>query len=150
VGAKDNAIARRGRIEAGVRWSSVVLATPTSFAPFVGGLVMFQWLIMPSWAKRRARRQGALPHGQLEAAKFVLHKNKRYRATVVLSGFEVLASNDRVANEFTELGFRNAKVTGSGGTRLGEALWPTEDRSVAMPLDPHLRDVVELPEAAAA
>ena len=106
---------------------------------------MLQWLIMPSWAKLRAKRQA----GQLEAAKFVLHKNKRYRATVLLSGLEVFASNDRVATEFTELGFKNANVTGSGGTRKGEALWPTEDRSVAMPLDPHLRDVTELPDAAA-
>ena len=101
---------------------------------------MFRWYFNRSWARRRADRS---PSRQ-ESAQFVLRQNKRYKATVTLTGFETWAGNATVEGQFRELGFKDPKVTGSGSTRKGEALWPDKDKSVPLPLDPHLSDVLEL------
>jgi hypothetical protein len=77
-----------------------------------------------------------------QVAKFTVHQGRRYRATVRLSGFEQLASNAQIVDQLTQLGFRDATVTGSGGTRVAEGLWTGPDTTAQ--LDPHLSDVVEL------
>ena len=70
--------------------------------------------------------------------------NKLYKATVTLTGLETWASNDMVAAKFSELGFKKPRVTGSGGVRQGEALWPGQEKSVPLPIDPHLSNVAEV------
>jgi hypothetical protein len=94
---------------------------------------------------RKAPKGGDRPAALAEsaAATFTVHKGRRYRATVVLSGFEQLASNQQVAGKFTDLGFTDVTVTGSGKTRHGEGTWSGPDTTVE--LDPHLTDVAELP-----
>jgi hypothetical protein len=69
----------------------------------------------------------------------------RYRATVTLTSAEAwFATNSMIEQKFAELGFKQAKVVGSGRTRKGEALWPGPERSVPLPLDPHLSEVTEV------
>jgi hypothetical protein len=80
----------------------------------------------------------------LESAQFILHQNKRYRATITLTGIETWAGNSMIEDKFRALGFKDPKVTGSGGLRQGEALWAGQDQSVSLPLDPHLSDVTEI------
>lgn len=101
---------------------------------------MFRWLFDRAWARRSAKSAPGL----LESAPFLLRQNKRYGATVTLTGFESWAGNGTIEDKFRELGFKDAKVTGSGGVRKGEALWPGPERSVPLPVDPHLSDVSEL------
>ena len=101
---------------------------------------MRRWLFNRAWAKRNAGHV----RGQLEGAAFVLRTNKRYRATVTLIGFEAWASNDMIEDKFRELGFKEPKVTGGGGVRQGEAIWLGQERSVPLPIDPHLSNVAEL------
>lgn len=103
---------------------------------------MFQWLAKRAWDKRSGMR---VPGGLESAAgAFLLRKDARYRATVTLTGFETWASNGTVEEKFRELGFKDPKVTGGGSVRKGEAIWPAEDKSVPLPLDPHLSEVVEV------
>lgn len=77
------------------------------------------------------------------ATNFTVRHGHRYAATVVLSGLEQFASNDQVADRFKQLGFIDVVVTGSGSARHAEGTWNGADTTAA--LDPHLRDVVEIP-----
>ncbi len=101
---------------------------------------MRKWLFDRSWASFNAKHA----RGLLESATFTLRTNKRYRATVKLTGFETWAGNDIIEGKFRELGFKDPKVTGGGGVRQGEALWPGAERSVPLPIDPHLSNVSEV------
>jgi subtilisin family serine protease len=88
------------------------------------------------------------PHPSLAAAltaapSFTVRHGHRYAATVVLTGLEQFASNDQVANRFKQLGFIDVVVSGSGSARHAEATWNGVDTTA--PIDPHLRDVVEIP-----
>ena len=76
-------------------------------------------------------------------ADFTVRNGHRYAATIVLRGFESLAGNGTVAAKFTELGFTDVVVKGSGGTRHAEGTWGGADTTV--PVDPRIRDIVELP-----
>jgi len=73
---------------------------------------------------------------------FTVRQGKRYRATVTLGFFEGIASNEFIAEKLTDAGFTDVKVTGTGGTRHAEALWPLPDRTAE--LDPHLSEVTEI------
>ena len=101
---------------------------------------MLKWMFDRSWARARA----TMTHNNREAAAFVLRPNKLYKATVTLTGLETWASNDMVAAKFSELGFKKPRVTGSGGVRQGEALWPGQEKSVPLPIDPHLSNIAEV------
>ena len=74
---------------------------------------------------------------------FTVHHGKRYRASITLSGFERFAGNARIQQMLESYGFTNVSVTGNGGIRVAEALWPGPDTTA--PLDPHLGDIIELP-----
>lgn len=78
----------------------------------------------------------------LGGSEFSLVSGKRYRGKITLSGFYSWASNDMVAEEFRRLGFKDVKVSGSGGSRVGEGVWGKPDESVPMP--PQISDVVEV------
>ena len=74
--------------------------------------------------------------------KFTVHKGKRYKATVTLTGFEQFASNGMVADRITKLGFSDVAVTGSGSKRSATGRWTGADTTVE--IDPHLSDIVEV------
>src|SRR5438045_1994607 len=77
---------------------------------------------------------------------FTVVKGKTYRATVALSGFEAWASNDQVAEKFTELGFIHVHVTGSGDTRHVRGTWTDADTTVEMPKQvTHAEEVASSP-----
>jgi hypothetical protein len=75
-------------------------------------------------------------------ATFTVRQGKRYRATISLGLMERLATNEMIADRLRAAGFSEISVTGSGATRLAEALWPGADVSAELP--PQLTEVVEL------
>jgi subtilisin family serine protease len=87
-----------------------------------------------------ARFQSSQP----PAPSFTVHHGKYYRATITLNGIEQFASNGMIADKMTQYGFANVTVTGSGATRIAEGLWTGPDTTAQ--IDPHLSNVVELPD----
>jgi hypothetical protein len=59
-----------------------------------------------------------------------------------LGVLERFATNGMIADRLREAGFSDISVTGSGATRLAEALWPGADTSAE--LATQLTEVVEL------
>lgn len=100
---------------------------------------MLQWFFDRIWSTERTTSESG---GQLEAARYTLHKGKRYQAVVVLTGFETWAGNETVARKLEEVGFKSVKVTGSGDRRTAEGLWSKSD--VTADVDPHLTHIMEL------
>ena len=76
---------------------------------------------------------------------FTVRQGRRYRASISLNAFEKFASNDQIASMFSQYGFTEVVITGTGTRRQGEGTWAGPDTTVQ--LDPHLTDVVELSEA---
>ena len=74
-------------------------------------------------------------------AAFTVQQGKRYRATISLGVLERLASNATIADRLEAAGFAEVSVTGSGRTRIAEALWPGADATAQMPRQ--MVDVVE-------
>jgi hypothetical protein len=66
-------------------------------------------------------------------AMFTVRQGKRYRATIALGLVERLASNDMIADKLREAGFAEVKVTGGGGMRYAEVLWPGADMTAELP-----------------
>lgn len=66
-------------------------------------------------------------------AVFTVRQGKRYRAAIVLSWWEQVASNDMIARQLEEAGFTEVSVTGYGTERVAEALWPSQDSSADVP-----------------
>jgi subtilisin family serine protease len=83
-----------------------------------------------------------------DAPTFTVRNGHRYRATVVLRGFEALVGNDTVVAKFSEIGFTDVNATGSGSKRQVEGTWSRDDTTAQ--IDPRLKDIVELPANAAA
>jgi hypothetical protein len=79
-------------------------------------------------------------------ATFTVQQGKRYRATIALSLIERFASNEMIAAKLREAGFSDVKVTGSGGMRHAEALWPSADTTADMPAQ--IASVAEISAAA--
>ncbi len=78
-------------------------------------------------------------------ARFTVHKGKRYRATIKLTGLKRLASNATIAGVLEGAGFAEVSVEGSGGARYAEALWPKADATAEIP--PEVVKVEEIPAA---
>jgi hypothetical protein len=76
-------------------------------------------------------------------AKFTVHKGKRYRATIKLTGLKRLASNETIAGVLQGAGFAEVRVEGSGGTRYADALWPKADVTADIP--PEVEKIEEIP-----
>jgi len=66
-------------------------------------------------------------------AAFTVQQGRRYRATISLGWLERWASNETIAEQLRAAGFSDVSVTGSGGTRTAEALWPGPDTTGEMP-----------------
>jgi hypothetical protein len=66
-------------------------------------------------------------------ATFTVQQGKRYRATISLGLLERFASNDMIAERLRTAGFSDVSVTGSGATRVAEALWPSSNATAEMP-----------------
>lgn len=73
----------------------------------------------------------------------LLERDKTYRAIVSLSWIQSWAENNQVADRFTELGFRNVLVTGSGAERVVEGVWIGADQHVDLSGQP-ITDVEEI------
>jgi hypothetical protein len=56
-------------------------------------------------------------------ATITVQQGKRYRATITLGWLERWAGNETVAEKLRAAGFSEVSVSGSGGTRMAEALW---------------------------
>lgn len=65
--------------------------------------------------------------------KRTVRQGLRYRATISLGFVERLASNELIAEQFADLGFKDVEVTGKGTDRVAEALWPLPDAEGEMP-----------------
>ena len=76
------------------------------------------------------------------AGEFMVHKGKRYRATLSLNSVERLADNATIAIKFRALGFSKVRVSGTGATRRVEGVWPRKDASA--PLPPQIISVARL------
>lgn len=75
-------------------------------------------------------------------AAFTVRQGKRYRASISLGMLERLATNEIIAGQLRAAGFSDISVTGSGASRLAEALWPGADASAELPKQ--ITRVVEL------
>ena len=73
---------------------------------------------------------------------FTVRQGKRYRATISLGFFERWASNETIAEKLRAAGFSEVTVTGSGGTRTAEAVWPGPNATGEMPSQ--ITEVVEV------
>ena len=56
-------------------------------------------------------------------ATFTVKQGKRYRATITLGWLERWAGNETIAERLRAAGFSEVSVSGSGGTRMAEAVW---------------------------
>ena len=85
-----------------------------------------------------------LPIAQLwkdHMATFTVHQGKRYRARISLGWIERFASNETIADRLRAAGFTDIAISGSGSTRMAEALWPQPNATAEMP-----KQIVEVVE----
>jgi hypothetical protein len=75
---------------------------------------------------------------------YTVHQGRRYRATIRLGFFQSVASNQQVADKFTEVGFTEVNVKGSGRNRVGTGLWPHPDARAEVPDEITSIDVIEV------
>jgi hypothetical protein len=76
------------------------------------------------------------------AGQFTVHPGKRYRATLSLNSVERLADNATIARRFRALGFTGVRVSGEGGKRRVEGIWP--GKATSAPLPPQIVAVAQL------
>jgi kumamolisin len=76
------------------------------------------------------------------AGTVTVHQGHRYSATVTLNALEQFFGNGTIEGIFNNLGFAHVSVTGSGGVRRAQGLWPGPDTTVQ--LDSHVGNVVDL------
>lgn len=72
-----------------------------------------------------------------------LKKGQRYEAAVTLSGFQQIASNAMVEDEFKKIGFAEVLVTGTGKLRKATGRWPKEDLTNA-PIPAQVSNIKEI------
>lgn len=77
-------------------------------------------------------------------AVFTVRQGRRYRASIALSWWEQVASNDMIARQLEDAGFTEVSVTGSGTAREAEALWPNQDASADVPSQVSAVDEIEV------
>lgn len=62
-----------------------------------------------------------------------LQQNATYQATVTLSGLDLIATNDMIAQKFKSVGFTDVKVEGKGSSRTAAGKWPGKTQEVEIP-----------------
>jgi hypothetical protein len=62
-----------------------------------------------------------------------LRHGRRYKITLTLGWVESIASNNMIADRLRSLSFSDVTVTGNGGVRIAEALWPGENIEAEVP-----------------
>jgi hypothetical protein len=77
-----------------------------------------------------------------QMAAFTVQQGKRYRATITLGWLERWAGNETIAEKLRAAGFSEVSVSGSGGTRVAEALWAGADSTGDMPAQ--ITQVIEI------
>jgi hypothetical protein len=133
------------------------IAIPTSASAIAIGLGLA--LAIGLWFE--ARMHANLAYKNREAAttrggptratkQFTVLKGRRYRAIISLGFFEQIASNDTIAGMLTDAGFADVVVSGSGGRRVAEAVWPGDDATADMPSQIVSATEIEPPVAVAA
>ena len=75
-------------------------------------------------------------------SEFTVRRGQRYRATITLGIIEQFADNEMIAGKLAEAGFTDVQVSGTGGTRLAEAMWSQDDASA--PLPPQVTEIAEV------
>lgn len=71
-----------------------------------------------------------------------LQQGKRYEATLMLTGFKQIASNEMVKEELTRAGFAEVTISGTGKQRKAIGRWPLADVNNA----PVPKEVTEIKE----
>lgn len=74
---------------------------------------------------------------------FMVRRGRRYRAIIDLGWIEQWVDNETIAAKLRTAGFGEVKVTGTGNSRLAEALWPGPDTAGELP--PQVCEVSEIP-----
>ena len=98
---------------------------------------MRSWLMVATWCVTSC----PLPTWKDHMATFTVHQGKRYRARISLGWIERFASNETIADRLRAAGFTDIAISGSGSTRMAEALWPQPDATAEMP-----KQIVEVVE----
>jgi len=80
--------------------------------------------------------------GQQEKTKILKEQGKRYRATITLGWLERWAGNETIAERLRAAGFSEVSVSGSGATRMAEAVWAGPDATGDMPAQ--VTEVIEI------
>jgi hypothetical protein len=73
---------------------------------------------------------------------FTVHQGKRYRALISLGMLERFASDDIIAGRLRTAGFSDISVSGTGTTRIAEALWLGAGATAELPKQ--IKEVVEV------
>ena len=97
------------------------------------GTMIEVWRRAPASAETTPRETAISRDVQRRPGKFTVHSGKRYKATISLSFFEQMASNDMIAGKLEEAGFADVHVTGAGDTRIAIGRWSGKDATAAMP-----------------
>ena len=63
----------------------------------------------------------------------LLRQGNQYQATITLRGFQVMASNRQVEDEFKSFGFSNVSCSGNGVCRIVKGTWSRNDQEIALP-----------------
>lgn len=76
---------------------------------------------------------------------FTVQQGRRYQATIRLSFVQSVASNERVAAKFREVGFTDVVATGSGRRRIAKGSWPHDDATAEIPDEvTHIREIAQI------
>ena len=77
-------------------------------------------------------------------SKFTVHQGRRYRAIIMLSWWEQIATNEKIAKMLLEVGFTEVGVTGDGHMREAKALWSLQDTTAEIPPQVHSVQEIEV------
>lgn len=116
---------------------------PPELSAIVGGVlillsfaVMFEMRASPRATEPAMTRGGSTRgvSGPTRARPATVKQGRRYRAEIRLSFWEqAVATNEYIAEQLTSVGFTDVSVTGTGGQRFAEGLWPHPDQTADMP-----------------
>lgn len=74
--------------------------------------------------------------------KYTVKNGVRYYAQIKLTGFEVLATNEQIAEKLKAAGFTDISVTGDGDYRGASATWIGKDTTANIPSEIYHIEVI--------